>query len=161
MDSGFKNDQLRRLNLKLGQPQYPHRDDYEQDTVFDYLYEINKAVQQYMKILTEINNNVIAMQSDVSDINAYTQIVNGKIDTLSKEIVAVNTSISGEQGTNSRLTNMYNLIDSYVTGNNTIKPILNTISSSLTTIANCVGTYAVDGGSVVALRVLNSSGFWG
>lgn len=143
MDSGFKNDQLRRLNLKLGQPQYPHRDEYEQDTVFDYLYEINKAVQQYHEVLESINTIVNAIDKHITgdpDINY--DGTNGKLDTIYNTIKAIDTHIIGSDdgtydGTNGKLNNIYN---------------------ALLLISKCTGGYISE--DERAIRVLNSKNIW-
>ena len=54
MDSSFKNDQLRQLNQRIGYPNEPLRDEYEKETIFEYLYEINKELHSYHDILENI-----------------------------------------------------------------------------------------------------------
>lgn len=95
MDSSFKNDQLRQLNLRIGYPEEPLRDEYEKETIFEYLYEINKELHSYHEILASINTqlkeiknwqenisakltNIYNLEDDINanTLNAVTQIAN-------------------------------------------------------------------------------------
>lgn len=72
MDSSFKNDQLRQLNLRIGYPEEPLRDEYEKETIFEYLYEINKELHSYHEILESIKTSVDSLKTSVQNIENNT-----------------------------------------------------------------------------------------
>lgn len=120
MDSSFKNDQLRQLNQRIGYPNEPLIDEYEKETIFEYLYEINKELHTYHDILESINNELKEVknwQQNISgkltniyniedSINGYTNNINSKLDN----IYNLNTTINGNTSNISgKLDNIYNL----------------------------------------------------
>lgn len=72
MDSSFKNDQLRQLNLKIGYPSEPLKDEYEKETIFEYLYEINKELHSYHELLNSIKTSVDSLSTSVQNIENST-----------------------------------------------------------------------------------------
>lgn len=86
MDSSFKNDQLRQLNQIIGYPDEPLRDEYEKETIFEYLYEINKELHSYHEILESIKISVDSLKTSVQNIETNTN------DTVTQ--LTVNTGLS-------------------------------------------------------------------
>lgn len=72
MDSSFKNDQLRQLNLRIGYPEEPLKDEYEKETIFEYLYEINKELHSYHEILESIKKSVDSLKDSIENIETNT-----------------------------------------------------------------------------------------
>lgn len=72
MDSSFKNDQLRQLNQRIGYPNEPLIDDYEKETIFEYLYELNKELHSYHELLNSIKTSVDSLSTKVQNIENNT-----------------------------------------------------------------------------------------
>ncbi len=72
MDSSFKNDQLRQLNQRIGYPNEPLIDDYEKETIFEYLYELNKELHSYHELLNSIKTSVDSLSTKVQNIETNT-----------------------------------------------------------------------------------------
>lgn len=86
MDSSFKNDQLRQLNQRIGYPNEPLRDEYEKETIFEYLYEINKELHSYHDILENIKTSIDSLSNRVQNIE------NNTASTVTQ--LTVNTGLS-------------------------------------------------------------------
>lgn len=86
MDSSFKNDQLRQLNLRIGYPNEPLIDDYEKETIFEYLYELNKELHSYHELLNSIKTSVDSLSNRVQNIE------NNTSNTVTQ--LTVNTGLS-------------------------------------------------------------------
>lgn len=86
MDSSFKNDQLRQLNQRIGYPNEPLIDDYEKETIFEYLYELNKELHSYHELLNSIKTSVDSLSNRVQNIE------NNTSNTVTQ--LTVNTGLS-------------------------------------------------------------------
>lgn len=91
MDSGFKNDQLRQLNLRIGYPNDPLQDEYEKETIFEYLHAMNKELSTYHEILENIKN-------EISSINAKMDTLNAKVEDIKNNTAETVTQLTVNTG---------------------------------------------------------------
>jgi hypothetical protein len=89
MDSGFKNDQLRLLNKKIGSPN-SLPDEYRKETIFEYLYEINKQLQQYHDVLNALSTSTDNINDNlVSHGRLYTETTGWSVADMLSLLYAV------------------------------------------------------------------------